>query len=177
VSDVEQPHEPTCTCALCGRGVEGLWHDLAFQLPDRVFALSPEEQATRTWRSAETNADFVVLDEASFYVRGILPVPLPGGDEFRYGAWLEVTPADFTAVLQAWDDDAAYARLRFRAALANALPPYGDRALGAQVDVATGDVSARPKVVGAEDGWLATLLRDGWDQATYEAFARTIPSR
>jgi hypothetical protein len=177
VSEVEQPHEPACSCGLCGRAVEGLWHDLAYQLPDRVFALSDEERAVRVWRSAETNPDFVVMDEANFYVRGIVPVPLPGGDEFRYGPWLEVTQADFMEVLRAWEDEEAYARLRFRATLANALPPYGGRAFGASVDVATGDVSARPQVVGADDPWLAALLREGWDQATYEAFARTIPPR
>jgi hypothetical protein len=156
--------------------VPGLWHDLAYQLPDRIFSLSPAERTARVWQSAETNSDFAVLDGEAFYVRGIVPVPLPGGDQFRYGAWLEVSQPEFTRILEAWGDDAAYERLRFRARLANALPPFGERAMGAAVEVATGDASARPKVVAADDAWLADLLRDGWDQATYEAFARTISS-
>jgi hypothetical protein len=173
---MESPHAASCTCAFCGGTVPGLWHDLAYQLPDRIFALSPEERATRVWQSAESNADFAVLDEVAFFVRGILPVPLPDGDEFRYGAWLEISQPEFMRVLEAWGDDDAYAQLRFRARLANSLPPYGEQPLGAAVEVATGDMSARPRVVGADDAWLAHVLRDGWDQATYEAFARSLSS-
>ena len=174
---MEPPHDAACTCGLCGRAVPGLGHDLAFQLPDRIFALSSGERATRVWQSAPTNPDFAVLDEAAFFVRGILPVPLPGDDEFRYGTWLEVTQPEFMRVLEAWGDDAAYEQLRFRARLANALPPYGEQALGTAVEVATGDASSRPRVIGADDAWLARVLLDGWDQPTYEAFARTIPAR
>jgi hypothetical protein len=158
----------------CGETIPGLPQDYACQWPDRVFALAPEERARRTWRSAENNPDFVVLDDTAFFLRGLLPIPIGDAEEFRYGVWLEVSPTDFQRVLEAWDDEDAYRTLRFRAALANALAPWGDRTLGAPVDVATRDAGTRPWVTGADDEWLATLLHTGWDRPTYERFARSV---
>jgi hypothetical protein len=158
----------------CGAAIPGLPQDFAYQWPDRVFALPPEERAERTWRSGENNPDFVVLDGAAFFCRALLPIPIGEGEEFRYGVWLEVSQADFERILEAWHDEEAYRTLRFRAALANALAPWGDRTLGAAVDVATRDAGARPWVTGADDAWLAALLHAGWDRPAYERFARSL---
>ena len=174
MNEPSSPHPSGCTCAFCGETILGAIQDYAYTWPDRVFALPPDERASRTWRSSEANPDFVVLDSTAFFVRGLLPIPLGAGEEFRYGVWLEVSQTDFQRILEAWNDDEAYTKLRFRAALANGIAPWGEPALGAAVDVGTRDAGTRPCVTRADDAWLAELLRSGWDRSTYESVARSI---
>jgi hypothetical protein len=168
------PHASDCACAYCGVAVGGPVRDYAHRWPDRVFALSPRDRASRTWCWPDENPDFVALDGEAFFVRGLLPVPLEANDEFRYGVWLEVSQADFERILQAWNDEQAYATLRFQATLANAIAPWGERTLATTVAVSTRDAGTRPWVSGADDEWLATLLRAGWDRSTYERVARSL---
>src|SRR5262249_19022669 len=115
MNEPESPHPQDCRCGVCGATMAGPLRDYAHRWPDRVFALSSAERASRTWCSSDENPDFVALDGASFFVRGLLPVPLEENDEFRYGVWLEVSQEDFEHILQAWNDEAAYATLHFQA--------------------------------------------------------------
>jgi hypothetical protein len=174
MNEPESPHPQDCSCGLCGATIAGPLRDFAHRWPDRVFALPSAERASRTWCWSDDNPDFVALDGAFFYVRGLLPVPLEENDEFRYGVWLEVSQEDFERILQAWNDEQAYANLRFQATLANAVAPWGDRTLGIMVEVSTRDAGTRPWVSGAAEPWLAMLLRSGWDRATYEHVARSL---
>lgn len=162
--------ERACFCATCGGRIEGLPRDYAYVLPHCIWDLTPEEEARR----ARYTTDFAVLDDQRFFVRGLLPVPLEGGEEFRYGVWLEVSELDFHRIRRAWRDPRAYEALRFQARLANAIRPWGDRTLGLPVEVGTRQAGLRPYVVGSADPWLGALLRSGWDHATYQAIAEAL---
>jgi hypothetical protein len=166
-------HPPDCVCGHCGRTLTGPLLDVSCRMPDAVFALPEGDRAARVWQSADDRPDFVVLDGEHFFVRGLLPIPLEGGVEFRYGIWLEVAPPDFRRIWDVWDDAPEYARLRFPAWLANALRPWGERTLGAGVVAATRTANDRPYVVAAEDAWLTRALAGGWDTETYEAVVST----
>jgi hypothetical protein len=167
-------HPPACTCAQCGAALTGPLLDVAMTWPDCVFALSAEERAVRTWQSADHRPDFIVLDGTRFFVRGLLPVPLEGGAEFRYGVWLEVGADEFRHIYVVWHDDAAYARLRFRARLANALRPWGEQTLSQVVEAAPREVTDRPSIVAVDDARLADVLQAGWDRATYAAVVQAF---
>src|SRR5262249_38319838 len=142
--------------------------DIGMIRPDCIAALPAEERAARSWHSPDDRPDFFVLDGTRHFVRALFTVPLQDGAEFRYGVWLEVSVADFSHITAVWDDEPAYARLRFQARVANSLAPWGSQTLDCSVEAATRRSNDRPYVVAAKDAWLATVLRDGWDDATYD---------
>jgi hypothetical protein len=133
-----------------------------------VFAI-PAEQ-----RSRRCNEDFAELGDRKF-VRGLLPVRIEGGEEFRYGVWLEVDPETFEQVIRVWNDPAAYRSLAFGGRIANALPPFGSCALGAHVDLATRDEKSRPFVVNSREPWLEDLLARGWTHREHLDLAAALP--
>lgn len=153
-------HPETCTCATCGAKTALL--DFGFQAPDCVWAQPVNE------RSRRNNVDFAELSERRF-VRGLLPVRLEDGEEFRYGIWLEVEEPIFDEVMSSWDDSERYPKLRFVATIANAVPPWGAKALGVEVDVGVRDQRSRPFVIGTRSPWLQSVLEHGWTMADYEA--------
>ncbi len=162
-------HGASCTCAWCGAPVPDPPLDYAYRLPDCVFALPEEERSPRCSR------DFAELDGRRF-VRCLIPVPVEGGQEFRYGIWIEVAPDTFERVVRAWNDPVQYRALAFAGRVANAFPPLGDRAVGAVVRLATRGDRSRPFVVDANDGPLASLLRRGWTLAEHLAVASALRS-
>ena len=159
-------HPKTCICARCGAAASVL--DWAYQAPDCVWAQPAAE------RSALNNEDFAELGERLF-VRGLLPVRLEDGEEFRYGIWLEVDLETFKKVLQSWNDRKRYARLRFAARIANAVPPWHDKILGVEVDVGVRDPTSRPFIVTARVRWLQAVIEHGWTTAEHKAVVESLP--
>lgn len=141
--------------------------DYAYRLPDCVFALAPEQ------RSPRCNQDFAELDDRRF-VRSLFPIAIEGGEEFRYGIWVEVAPETFDRVIHAWNDPARYRTLSFDGRVANAFPPLGDSAVGATVSLATRDDTSRPFVVSAEDEAVSSLLVRGWTRDEHLALAASL---
>ena len=159
-------HPKTCKCGACGAEVERLL-DFGYQLPDCVWDL-PEHE-----RSPRNSTDFAELGERRF-VRGLLPIKLEDGAEFRYGVWLEVEPDTFGKIVSVWNDKRRYPRLRFRAKIANAAPPFGKKLLGRVVRACVRDQGSRPFVTSAKKAWLQTLLERGWTLAEYRAALATF---
>lgn len=141
--------------------------DYAYGLPDCVFAL-PKEQ-----RSPRCNEDFAELGERRF-VRSLFPIAIEGGDEFRFGIWVEVARETFEHVIRAWNDPVAYRALTFRGSIANDLAPLGQGMLGAAVSLETRDATSRPFVVGAGDARLASLLDRGWTRQEFLVIAAKL---
>ncbi len=141
--------------------------DYGYRLPDCVFAL-PEEQ-----RSPRCNRDFAELGARRF-VRVLLPVAIEGGEEFRYGIWVEVELATFERVVRAWNEPEQYRALTFDGRVANAFPPFGASVVGASVSLATRDERSRPFVARAEREELAFLLRVGWTREEHLAVAAAL---
>jgi hypothetical protein len=124
-------------------------------------------------RSSRNNADFAELGDRKF-VRGLMPVPIETGDEFRYGVWLEVDEATFRRVLAAWNEPDIYIGLEFTAGIANAAPPWGEHLLGAEVDVRVRDAGARLFITDAKHEWLRDLIARGWTKDEYRAAVATL---
>lgn len=153
-------HPGSCTCASCGAPAALL--DRAYQAPDCVWAQPAAE------RSPRNNSDFTEFGDRRF-VRGLLPVRLASGDEFRFGLWFEVDQPTFDQVVATWDDEERYPDLRFTATVANAVPPWHAQILDAQVDLGVRDSNGRPFVIGARAPWLQAVIERGWTTAEYEA--------
>lgn len=160
VSSGVAAHPKTCACAKCG--VPTALRDFAYQLPDCIWAQRESQ------RSSRNSGDFAELDERRF-VRGLLPVKLENGEEFRYGVWLEVDRTTFDEVRSSWNDEVRYPELRFAAKIANAAPPWRKRILGVEVDVGVRDQKSRPFVVAARERWLQRVIERGWTAAEYDA--------
>lgn len=158
-------HPENCTCEVCRPPVAFL--DYGFQLPDCVWA-QPAEQ-----RSPRNTLDFAELGPRRF-IRGLMPIRLPDGREFRYGVWLEIDEPTFVEVNRSWSDPVRYPQLRFPATIANAAPPWNERLLGAAVDVGVRDQDSRPFVIGSSQTWLQDLLERGWTLADYRAAVDAI---
>lgn len=163
-------HDAGCTCGTCGAAIAGLPLDFAYSLPDCVFEQPPSA------RSPRCNADFAELGDRKF-VRALLPVPVEGGEEFRYGVWLEVDQDTFSRVVHAWNDPATYPSLAFGGVVANAIEPYGAKTVGLKVGAATRSQNARPFVIRADVEWLGGLLTDGWSRSEYVEHAKAMLAR
>ena len=158
-------HPENCTCEVCRPPVPFL--DYGFQLPDCVWA-QPAEQ-----RSPRNTPDFAELGARRF-LRGLMPIRIPDGREFRYGVWLEIDEPTFVEVNRSWSDPARYPRLRFAATIANAAPPWNDKLLGVAVDVGVRDQDSRPFVIASSQAWLQDLFDHGWTMADYRAAVDAI---
>ena len=134
--------------------------DFGYQLPDCIWD-APEVE-----RSRDNTSDFASHGERRF-VRGLLPIPLENGTEFHYGVWLEVDQATFLDVRNCWNDEERYLKLRFKARVANAAPPWRTNLLGLGVEAGVREVKSRPFVMAAEAAWLQKLMADGWTPDDY----------
>lgn len=123
------------TCSVCGGYHDRRLLDIRLGLPDDLHALAEDERSRR----ARLEDDFAVLDDARWFVRGLLELPIPElGDRFAYGAWVEVTPADFRELHARWHDPAQFAPVA--GALANELAPYAaTTGLGVTLRATTAD--------------------------------------
>ena len=89
-------------CGTCGKEHGSLPMDLAYRKPLDYFKIPKAERGERIW----INDDLCVIDEERFFIRGVLPVPVRGGDvedEFRWGVWVEVEEASFRRYLELWE--------------------------------------------------------------------------
>jgi hypothetical protein len=107
------------TCSVCGEDhVEDL-RDIRLGLPDAIYELAADAREARAWLSD----DFAVLDDARFFVRGLLELPIPpAGDRFGYGLWLEVQLPVFQELMTHWHEPEQFAPVDGR--VANELSPY-----------------------------------------------------
>ena len=157
-------HPRACACSECGEEAPLL--DFAYQLPDCIWAQPPKERS-------RSNTDFAEMGARRF-IRGLLPVKLEDGEEFRYGVWLEVDAATYKHARKVWNDEARYMGLRFNGTVANAAPPWGEKLLGVEVEVAPREATGRPFVTATKVPWLNEVLRSGWTDDEYAALAEQL---
>ncbi len=112
------------TCDVCGERHAGETRDIRMGLPHPIFLLDEDE---RERRAAVGDDSAVLHEEASdrFFVRALLELPIADDDGyFGYGAWIEVSEADFAALRELWDDEDGWRAGPVAGTLANDLSPY-----------------------------------------------------
>jgi len=76
--------------------------DVAFGLPDAIFALPEDQRAAR----AKTHSDFCLLDDKRYFIRGVVYVPVQQlGTNFGWGVWAEVSESVFYRYQDLYDKD------------------------------------------------------------------------
>ena len=82
----------------------------------------PEEERDR--RIYESD-DLCAIDGDLFMIRGVLYLPIDGGEErFGWGIWVSVLEDDYYAYLDAWDNDTEDESPPFVGQIASAITPY-----------------------------------------------------
>jgi hypothetical protein len=96
-------HAWTCSC--CGRSFDTLPMNYGFAAPRNWLALS---EAERTARALLTE-DICTIDDAEYYVRGCLEIPVSGGSEsLVWGVWVSVSEESFRDIMARWDAPIAH---------------------------------------------------------------------
>ena len=111
-------------CDVCGETHAGETRDIRMGLPQPIYLLDEEERRSRAY----VEDDFAVLHGQAgdrCFVRALLELPIDGEDGyFGYGAWVEVSAADASALGDLWDDEEGQRKAPFSGTLANELSPY-----------------------------------------------------
>jgi hypothetical protein len=126
--NITQQHSPRMRyrCPSCSEIHQG-FPALAYGLPDAIFALSAEEREDR----AIISSDLCILDDARYFIRCVLVVPVNGYEEkFEYGPWVEVAAEDFGRYSVWFNLGASPGWNTIKGQLANALPGNEHTTLG-----------------------------------------------
>ena len=80
------------TCSTCGESHEGVATGYSYEAPWTWYTVAEEERAQRCC----LNADYCVIDNGDFFVRGCLEVPIIGREEpFIWGVWVSLSKFNF----------------------------------------------------------------------------------
>lgn len=145
-------------CPTCGKDVSGLEREITFGLPDELFAI-PE--GDRPGRVSSDGKNFAHLDGERFFLRVLLPVQLDIGHEYRFGVWLEVAEGDLKRIWQIWNTP-QYREAAVEGVLANAVPPWGDRLVGAACHAAPRNQNDVFYIDASTSPGLAKVLSTPW---------------
>lgn len=162
--------EESFVCPTCGKHHDGLPTDYGYQLPDRLWALSPEErQAHLDW---STDVAFL---QGSWFIRGVLELPFRFAEgRFGWGVWAEV-PESVVQALYAFDRGEPAPEVPQHGRLATDVigyPPTG----GLSLRIEFPDPVLRPLFTLEPDCLhpLALRQRDGLDSAEYHEILDAI---
>lgn len=132
--------------------------DFSFRLPDALLAVGA--------RDRQINENFARLEERRF-VRGLLALPVLGGEEFRIGLWFEVAPADFEAV-------AARAPAELSGTADNGFSIGGNPLVGVVSRLVLNPAQPCPWVRGTSAAWLEQAMVEVRTSDEHFALVREI---
>jgi hypothetical protein len=90
------------------------------------------------------NEDYCNIRDEEFYVRGVIPIPIIGTDQFfMYGVWGSVSKKSFDLVLNADEDPKRDEIPRLFSWLCNSVAGYPD-SQSLKMDVVVQEIGARP---------------------------------
>ncbi len=128
-------------CSSCGQEHPDDELELTFRRPDAVVDLSGEDFLRRV----NEDADRASIDGERFFLRGILPLPVPEtGTDYAIGLWVEVTPKTFWRVIELWTAEEQVDEPPFAATLANQVPSLPPT-IGLQVSMRLTGPTTRPE--------------------------------
>jgi hypothetical protein len=138
-------------------------HDLSdmhvgYDRPDAWYAVRPDDREAR-W---EIDADFAVLDEKWFFIRGLVFIPVHGeARPYAWGVWAAVDEADYRRYEAVFRDPDGHLQPAFTGRIANQIPGY-PQTLGLAVTIRLGEGSERPSFTVDDAGHpLAAEQRGG----------------
>jgi hypothetical protein len=136
-------------CSCCGEWVPLSELEYSFAYPDAFHAL---DEAARSAPGTRCDNNFCKIEESRWFVRGVVPLPLEGGDVYRIGAWAELSADDWRTVWDSWDEAGSDLLPPLAGTLANQIPAtYGASTLGLNLKVRLHD-ETRPSFHFSETG-------------------------
>ncbi|WP_434447981.1 DUF2199 domain-containing protein [Lentzea sp. E54] len=155
----------TCTC--CGQVHEGL--PFAYSMHAPVY-WSPE--------IAENPANLLgeeqcVIDDEHFFVRGQILLPVrDADDDFAWGVWVSLSPANFSRMAEVFDDPARVNEPPYFGWLSTVLPGYEPTTFNLKTNLHTQGIGVRPLIeLEPTDHPLAVEQRKGITLARVQEFA------
>jgi hypothetical protein len=90
-------------CHVCEKEHDDL-PDIGATYPDPWFAIPEAERGRRV----KVNSDLCEIDGESFFIRGVIQIPLTDdpGEHFAFGAWVSQAPHNFHTYVDHYDDAA-----------------------------------------------------------------------
>lgn len=108
------------------------------------------------WEGARNEDDWLSDDlctwtddvgERSYFIRGVLHVPIPEtGETLGYGVWSSLSESSFKRVYELWDNPARVEEDPYFGWLSNSLPGYPET-LNLPLDVVVEEIDKRPSLV------------------------------
>ena len=128
---------PSCT------GVHRGLPDLVNDAPGPYYAVPEEERERRT----VLHSDFCIIDDAYYYIRCVLEIPIRGEahDRLGWGIWCQVSAQDFDVYGETFTQDRQAHLGPFQGHLANSLTGYPETA-GLECRIIPKDGGLRPVV-------------------------------
>lgn len=120
--------------------------------PDYCFGVPPEERSDRI----ELTESLCVVDEAHFFIRGRIEIPVINSDElFCWNVWTSLSEENFIRVNERWNDERRTEEPAYFGWLQTQLPGYADT-LNLKSMVHTQAVGVIPRIELIEEGHSLT---------------------
>ena len=155
-------------CATCGQQHDELPMCLGPDAPASWYLLPPDERAQR----AELSDEVCVVDEAHFFVRGRIVVPVTDGPEaFVWLVWVSLSQANFKRTFELWNEPGRESEPPYFGWLNSDLPGFTPSTLSLKTHVHTQAVGLRPEIeLEHTDHPLAVAQREGVTLAQVQAW-------
>ena len=114
-------------CPSCGESHDLTDIELSFDRPSAYFEVPRSERSTRIVATEGLTLIDADTSDGRFFVRAVLVIPVRGGwarDGFGWGAWAEVSRAEFERVIAAGDEPTRVNEPPVAGRLANELKPF-----------------------------------------------------
>ncbi|HXN45648.1 MAG TPA: DUF2199 domain-containing protein, partial [Bryobacteraceae bacterium] len=163
--------EPGFVCSTCGHTHEGVPLSFAADFPD-LYANMPEpDRGAR----AVISSDQCIVDEAFFFVRGCLEIPILDCSEvIIWGVWALVKEEVFNEISESWEEAGRETRRGpFKARLANSLSVYPET-LNLKLRIVIQPVGTRPLFVLEDQHALGTAQQSGISRLEAMELAATL---
>ena len=150
------------TCTTCGQHHTGVPFSFAADFPDPYANLSQEERDAR----ATIGSDQCILDSQSFFLRGMIEIPIVGSDQpFLWGVWAAVREESFDEISDSWEEKGREAKYGpYKGRLANSLSVYPET-LNLKLKIVVQPVGVRPLfLLEDQEHILAVQQRSGISQ-------------
>ncbi|MGI5292745.1 DUF2199 domain-containing protein [Nonomuraea polychroma] len=158
-------------CGCCGTPLPDTDQlDVRFGLPDVAFT------APETTRH-QVNAGLLRVEGHGCFARCLLPVQLSGELKLILGTWMRISEADLERARVLWDEP-GYSNLTLTGTLANAIKPWGEDLLNADLTAVVRDPDQIPYVATTHDDLLSRVLHTVWDRdQVLRCFGHPLPVR
>jgi hypothetical protein len=136
------------TCRTCSQHHTGVPFSFAADFPDPYANLSKEERDSR----ATIGSDQCILDSQSFFLRGIMEIPVIGSDQpFLWGVWASIREEVFDEISDCWELEGREKKHGpYKGRLANSLSIYPET-LNLKLKIIVQPVGVRPLFVLEDD--------------------------